>query len=110
MWFGRLAPEGRRPSRFWTSTSKRSAARRGWRVGVPTEIDDKPAQVVQGTGAGGVLATFYFDSASGLLVRLVRYANSKVGRLPTQIDYADYRDVSGIKVPFKFKMTWLDGL
>jgi hypothetical protein len=83
---------------------------RGWRVGVPSEIDEKPVQVVQGTGAGGALATFYFDNTSGLLVRLVRYANSKVGRLPTQIDYADYRDVSGIKVPYKFKMTWLDGL
>ena len=43
-------------------------------------------------------------------MRLVRYANSKVGRLPTQIDYSDYRDVSGIKVPFKMKVTWLDGL
>lgn len=82
---------------------------RDWRVGLPTEIDDKPVQVVQGT-AGGALATFYFDSGTGLLTRLVRYANSRVGRLPTQIDYADYRDVSGVKVPFRFKITWLDGL
>ena len=81
-----------------------------WRAGPATEIDDKPVQVVQGTGAGGALATFYFDSESGLLVRLVRYASSKVGRLPTQIDYADYRDVAGVKVPFRFKVTWLDGL
>ncbi len=80
-----------------------------WRVGLPTEIDDKPVQVVQGSRPGGALATFYFDSESGLLVRLVRYANSKVGRLPAQIDYSDYRDVAGIKVPFRFKMTWLDG-
>jgi hypothetical protein len=81
-----------------------------WRVGHPTEIDDKPVQVVQGSRPGGALATFYFDSGSGLLVRLVRYASSRVGRLPTQIDYADYREVSGIKVPFRFKVTWLDGL
>ena len=81
-----------------------------WRVGLPTEIDDKPVQVVQGSRAGGALATFYFDSGSGLLMRLVRYANSRVGRLPTQIDYADYREVSGIKIPFHFKVTWLDGL
>jgi photosynthetic reaction center cytochrome c subunit len=81
-----------------------------WRVGLPAEIDDKPVQVVQGSRAGGALATFYFDSGSGLLVRLVRYANSRVGRLPTQIDYADYREVSGIKIPFHFKVTWLDGL
>jgi len=81
----------------------------GWRVGLPTEIDDKPVQVVQGSKPGGVLATFYFDSESGLLTRLVRYANSRVGRLPTQIDYSDYRDVNGIKVPFHLKITWLDG-
>jgi photosynthetic reaction center cytochrome c subunit len=83
---------------------------RDWRVGLSTEIDDRTVQVVQGTGAGGALGTFYFDAESGLLVRLVRYATSRVGRLPTQIDYADYREVSGIKVPFRFKVTWLDGL
>jgi len=80
-----------------------------WRVGLPTEIDDKPVQVVQGSRPGGALATFYFDSESGLLTRLVRYANSRVGRLPTQIDYSDYRDVAGLKVPFHLKITWLDG-
>jgi photosynthetic reaction center cytochrome c subunit len=51
-----------------------------WRVGLPAEIDDKPVQVVQGSKPGGALATFYFDSESGLLTRLVRYANSRVGR------------------------------
>jgi hypothetical protein len=81
----------------------------GWRVGLPTEIDDKPVQVVQGSKAGGALATFYFDSESGLLTRLVRYANSRVGRLPTQVDYSDYREVAGIKIPFHLKITWLDG-
>jgi photosynthetic reaction center cytochrome c subunit len=81
-----------------------------WRVGVPTEIDDKAVQVLQGARPNGTLATFYFDTQTGLLTRLVRYANSKVGRLPTQVDYADYREVSGVKVPFKVKVTWLDGL
>ena len=81
-----------------------------WRAGLPTEIDDKAVLVVQGSRPNGTLATFYFDSETGLLTRLVRYANSKVGRLPTQIDYSDYRDVAGIKMPFKIKVTWLDGL
>jgi len=80
-----------------------------WRVGLPAEIDDKPMQVVQGSRPQGVLATFYFDSESGLLTRVVRYASSRVGRLPTQIDYSDYRDVNGVKLPFHLKITWLDG-
>ena len=55
------------------------------------------------------MATFYFDKESGLLVRLVRYADSAVGRIPMQTDYADYRDVSGVKMPFRWTATWLDG-
>jgi outer membrane lipoprotein-sorting protein len=80
-----------------------------WRVGALASIDDRDVHVVQGTGAGGAMATLYFDQASGLLVRQVRYAQSPVGRIPTQIDYADYRDVSGIKMPFRWTVIWLDG-
>jgi photosynthetic reaction center cytochrome c subunit len=81
-----------------------------WRVGFDTEIDDDEVHVVQGTTAGGTMATFYFDPASGLLKRMVRYANSPVGRMPTRVDYSDYREVAGVKMPFKWTVTWLDGL
>jgi hypothetical protein len=80
-----------------------------WRVGAPASIDDRDVQVVQGTTAGRLPATFFFDNDTGLLVRLVRYADSAVGRIPMQTDYADYRDVSGVKMPFRWTATWLDG-
>jgi hypothetical protein len=98
-----------------------------WRVGSPTTIDDLPGpssqtsqqsnvigqnrevQVVQGNGPGGLIATLYFDKESGLLVREVRYGKSPIGRVPTQIDYGDYRDVSGIKMPFRWTFAWLGG-
>ena len=80
-----------------------------WRVGVPATIDDREVEVVQGTTVGRQPATLYFDAESGLLVRLVRYADSAVGRIPMQTDYADYRDVSGVKMPFRWTSTWLDG-
>jgi photosynthetic reaction center cytochrome c subunit len=70
---------------------------------------DRPVQVVQGTGPRGLLATMYFDQQSGLLLRLVRFGKSPIGRVPTQIDYADYRDVNGIKMPFRITFAWLDG-
>jgi photosynthetic reaction center cytochrome c subunit len=50
-----------------------------------------------------------FDAESGLLVRLVRFSESPVGRIVTQTDYADYRDVSGVKIPFRWTVAWLDG-
>jgi photosynthetic reaction center cytochrome c subunit len=80
-----------------------------WRVGLQTEIDDHQAQVVQGSTPGGGFATLYFDANSGLLIRVMRYTDSFVGRFPTQIDYSDYREVSGIKVPFRWTVVWLDG-
>ena len=98
------------------------------RVGSPTTISDLPApssqasmlsndmigqdrevNVVQGTGPRGTLATLYFDTKSGLLLRMTRYGTSPIGRLPTQIDFGDYRDVGGVKFPFRMTFAWLNG-
>ena len=79
------------------------------RVGPPSTIADKDVTVLQGNGANGTLATLYFDDRSGLLVRMVRHGRSPIGRVPTQVDYADYRDVGGIKFPFRWTFAWLDG-
>jgi photosynthetic reaction center cytochrome c subunit len=80
-----------------------------WRVGPPTTINDRDVQVVQGSNPGESPVKFYFDQQSGLLVRVVRYTNLPVGLNPTQVDYADYRDVSGFKLPFRWTVTWTDG-
>jgi photosynthetic reaction center cytochrome c subunit len=81
----------------------------GWRVGLRRTIGNKDFLVVQGSGSRGLLATLYFDPQTFLLTRMVRYAPSPVGRVPIQIDYSDYRDVGGIKFPFEYKFSWLDG-
>ncbi len=78
-----------------------------WRVGA-TGIDDKEVRVVQGTNPRQPPVNFYFDE-SGLLVRVVRFVDTAVGRVPTQTDYSDYRDVAGVKLPFKWIATWTDG-
>jgi hypothetical protein len=81
----------------------------GWRRGAPGVIDEREVSVVQGNGAAGLVATLYFDAETGLLVRQVRYVESPVGRIPTQVDYADYREVAGVRMPFRWTVTWLDG-
>ena len=81
-----------------------------WIVGPLTSIGDRQARIVQGRRASGTPIKLYFDEESGLLVRVIRYSSqSPVGRVPTQIDFEDYRDVSGIKFPFKWTSTWTDG-
>ena len=32
-----------------------------------------------------------------------------VGTVPTQIDYADYREVAGVRLPYRTTVTWTDG-
>ena len=79
------------------------------RSGNPDSIDGKDVDVVQGNGPGGLLVTLYFDKATGLLSRMVRYSPSPIGRIPSQEDYADYKDFDGIKFPTTYKFAWLDG-
>ncbi len=65
-------------------------------------IDGKQAVKVVGTSEGKPPVELWFDVQSGLIVRLMRYAETPVGRNPTEIDYADYRDADGVKIPFRW--------
>jgi hypothetical protein len=79
------------------------------RVGYTDSVNGQEVSVVQGRGPRNLLATLYFDKKTGLLLRLLRYSRSPIGRIPTQVDYSDYRPVDGIMFPFKYKFSWLDG-
>jgi hypothetical protein len=75
-----------------------------WKVG-RTVVDDREVYIVQGTDNGPGLTNLYFDPAGGLLVRLVRWTETPVGRVPTQIDYSDYRPIAGVQMPFRWTVT-----
>ena len=51
----------------------------------------------------------FFDKESGLLVRQARFIDTTVGFIPLHVDYSDYRAVSGVKMPFHWTVTWVDG-
>ena len=81
----------------------------GWRGAIPATLDDRDVLVIQGTSALRFPVKLYFDADSGLLARLVRYADTPVGRNATQIDYSDYREVAGVKMPFRWVVAWQSG-
>jgi zinc protease len=67
-------------------------------------VNGKAATVV--TGREGVTTEqFYFDAASGLLVRRVITTRTPLGSLREQVDYGDYRAAGGVKIPFEIKRT-----
>ena len=65
-------------------------------------VGDHAASVVWGISPGSPPVRFYFDPESGLLLRVLRYTNTALGLNPTQIDYADYRNVGGARTPFRW--------
>ena len=81
-----------------------------WRAGFPiTAIGDMDVQLIEGIGSGKTRVKLFFDEKTGLLTRQLRYSSTAVGINPIQIDYADYRDVNGVKRPFRWIVTWTNG-
>jgi hypothetical protein len=68
------------------------------------KVGDREAYLVVGQREGKPLIQLYFDEQSGLLVRLVRFGETALGQMPTQIDYADYRDADGVKIPYRWTL------
>ncbi len=72
------------------------------RMAKPEKVDDRGAWVLLGITPGQPPVKLYFDKESGLLLREMRYAQTPVGRYPTQVDYADFREADGVKGPFRW--------
>jgi photosynthetic reaction center cytochrome c subunit len=79
------------------------------RMAAIEQIDGVMCESLIGRAPGRLPVRLYFDQNTGLLVRLVRYAETPVGRNPTQIDYADYREADGVKIPFRWTLSRLNG-
>jgi photosynthetic reaction center cytochrome c subunit len=79
------------------------------RRGRQETIGEVECDVLTGTSPAHPPVRLYFDRKSGLLVRMVRYAETPLGRLPTQLDYADYREVDGVKSPFRWTLSRPNG-
>ena len=72
------------------------------------KIDGKEVYVLRGQGVDGKGERLFFDVQSGLLLRRITSTPTMVGLIPEQVDYADYRDVDGLKMPFSIRITSID--
>jgi hypothetical protein len=79
------------------------------RRGRPMEINGAMCEAVSASKPGQPPVNFYFDQKTGLLQRMVRYAETPMGRMPTQIDYADYRETDGVKIPWRWTLARTNG-
>jgi photosynthetic reaction center cytochrome c subunit len=73
-------------------------------------VNGHDAYVVMVWWKGDGADRIYFDVQSGLLLRISHRIDSPLGALPLQTDYEDYRDVSGLKIPFTVRVARVDGM
>jgi photosynthetic reaction center cytochrome c subunit len=67
-------------------------------------IAGRPTYLVVAKAPAKPTLNLYFDQENGLLLRLVRFAETPLGRNPTEIDYSDYREADGVKIPYRWTL------
>jgi len=77
----------------------------GFKLGAPEKIDNRETTLLLGVRDDKAPVKFYFDPQSGLLVRMLRYAETPLGLNPSQVDYSDYRDAGGVKIPYRWTLS-----
>ena len=76
----------------------------GRRVRGQAKIGDATTYVMMAKAPDGIVEFLFFDEQSGLLVRRMIRDRTIFGALPVEADYADYRQVDGVNIPYK--TTW----
>ncbi|HKR01155.1 MAG TPA: c-type cytochrome [Pyrinomonadaceae bacterium] len=72
------------------------------------KIGEREAYVIESTSAAGVKEKLYFDVQTGLLLRKLTLADTVLVPIPEQIDFEDYREVDGVKLPFTIRISNID--
>jgi hypothetical protein len=65
-------------------------------------VGDRETYVISATTSDGGEKLF-FDAQTGLLVRRYLEFETVLGQTPVQVDYEDYREVDGVKLPFQLR-------
>ncbi len=63
------------------------------------KIDGKEVYLVTGTMVDGSRERLYFDIVTGFLIRRVASTPTILGNFQYQVDYSDYKDFGGVKLP-----------
>jgi hypothetical protein len=86
--------------KFKPSPTMRVAGRR--------KVGDRDALIVVDRPSEGVSTRYFFDAQTGLLLRITTLTDTMLNALPEQIDFEDYRDVDGVKLPFLVRVSAID--
>ncbi len=70
--------------------------------GRPEKVNGKNAAVIYAFTHGQPPVKLDFDPQSGLLLRTETFSETALGPNPTEVDYAGYREVDGVRIPYQW--------
>jgi photosynthetic reaction center cytochrome c subunit len=77
------------------------------RLGGMQRVGEREAYLVE-NATDAKTEHYYFDSQTGLLLRKMTLNKTVLMPFPEQLDFEDYRDVDGVKVPFTIRYSAID--
>lgn len=69
------------------------------------KVGEREAYLIEAPGPAGSLDKIYFDTESGLILKMEGERASPQGRIRLETALEDYRDVEGVKVPFTLRIS-----
>jgi hypothetical protein len=71
-------------------------------------INEREAYVIRSQVSDKRIEKLYFDTQTGLLIRILGLDETIIGAIPDQLDFSDYREVDGVKLPFTVQVSYVD--
>jgi hypothetical protein len=69
---------------------------------------DREAFVLESEAGKTEINRLFFDAQTGLLLRRQTISKNILAPIPDQVDFEDYRDVDGVKLPFTIRQSFVD--
>jgi hypothetical protein len=79
-----------------------------FRVSGRDHIENRDVYVISAVRSDGIPERLYFDVETGLLRRRISYTRTLIGTIPQQTDFADFREIEGLRLPFSIVMSFVD--
>jgi photosynthetic reaction center cytochrome c subunit len=86
--------------KFHPSATMRVVGRRKVGERDAVVVVDRPSETMQ--------RRYFFDAETGLLVRVITLTDALLNQIPEQVDFEDYREVDGVKIPFTVRIATID--
>jgi len=74
----------------------------------PEQVGERDAYVLRVRLTPHHTERYFFDTQTGLLLRIITLEDTLIGAIPEQTDFEDYRVVGGVKLPYTVRQSYVD--